>query len=101
MARKPSVRLHGFVGRIYKVISDDIGFIRPNGFWREDDGNTGLDIDDDLFVHIGAFTIMGRLGFEVPEALHEGMEIRFVIGPSKNKEGRLTAEFCSVHDSND
>ena len=56
------------------------------------------DIDDDLFVHIGAFEMMKELGYEVPESLHEGMEIRFVIGPSRNMAGRLTAEFCTVYE---
>ena len=97
MPRKPPQRRHGFIGRIYTINNASIGFIRPDEFWRMDGEDPGLDVDDDIFVHINAFELMRAFGYEPPRRLEVDMMVCFFIGPSRNKRGKVTAEFCTIH----
>jgi hypothetical protein len=94
--RTPGERGHGFVGTIYEVLHDEIGFIRPEDIRRQDGDDLGFQVTDDVFVHLNAFKLMQVYGYRAPSHLERGMVIMFTLGPSRQRPGRLTAEFCTL-----
>ncbi|HWO07780.1 MAG TPA: hypothetical protein VNM40_04355 [Candidatus Paceibacterota bacterium] len=97
MAKIPQ-RSHGFIGEIYELKGKSIGFIRQNGIFRMDGGPPGVQVDDDIYVHLNAFDRLATRGFPKPDRLRVGMVIAFFIGPSRNRVGRVTAEYCSLYE---
>jgi hypothetical protein len=96
--RDSKERKHAFLGTIYYSEDGRTGVIRPNEIRRMDGEPLGLTIIDDVFVHINAFKFMAEKGYEQPARVAKGMMVAFLLGPSGQRPGRITAEYCSVYE---